>query len=584
MLGRLKYLLVALILLAGCRQGSVDSPRLVELDSLIAVAPDSAASLLEAIPDDSLPTAADCAYRALLLTQAKYKADIHAYRLDTINLAVDYYADGHDKDKRTRSLLYKGCVMEELPQLDSAMYYYKYAEDMATQSGDTYHCGYALMRQAWMYQCQYDTRCAIDLYRMAFLEYGLWQDYGTGRETPRVNPDSALELCNRAMKLSLEMDKARFDYCNKTLADIYFVKKAYRRSIVFSQAAISSTVDRDVYFHCHQLIAQSFAHLGLPDSSQCYLYKSVPPLSRHDTLMLKNTLSIVAAANNDPQAGDLHMHVMDMADTIVNNSSAKVLEQAAFDYMHSSAAMKHHDLSRKLSMGLALLAFSLVLLAVVVMLIHRKRSCLANENLQLTSKLEQKTSEISSYQRSAASLSGQIQTLEKSNEELSQQVKEKQMLLARADSELSQLREALAISSLSARDEVRAQDRTRRLEVLSEEVRRQAIAHTQAIKTLSNSPVEIKRMMRQHFDKEYCLRLQMLADVLYPKLMSNVNNAMTPLDDDEVVVACMHFLNFPSKVIGAYLGHTSKYSISHKKTLIAEKVFGKNAKISQMAQ
>ena len=111
MLGRLKYLLVALILLAGCRQGGVDSPRLVELDSLIAVAPDSAAALLQAIPADSLPTAADRAYRALLLTQAKYKADIHAYRLDTINLAVTYYADGHDKDKRTRSLLYKGCVM-----------------------------------------------------------------------------------------------------------------------------------------------------------------------------------------------------------------------------------------------------------------------------------------------------------------------------------------------------------------------------------------------------------------------------------------------------------------------------------------
>ena len=589
---RLLIVMMVCVLLAGCRQQQADLPRLVELDSLIAVAPDSAAALLEAIPADSLPTAADRAYRALLLTQAKYKADIHAYRLDTINLAVDYFADGHDKDKRTRSLLYKGCVMEELPQLDSAMYYYKYAEDMATQSGDTYHCGYALMRQAWMYQCQYDTRCAIDLYRMAQIAFEACHDndltlqtlYTTASLYITINPDSALELCNRAMKLSLEMDKARFDYCNKTLADIYFVKKAYRRSIVFSQAAISSTVDRDVYFHCHQLIAQSFAHLGLPDSSQCYLYKSVPPLSRHDTLMLKNTLSIVAAANNDPQAGDLHMHVMDMADTIVNNSSAKVLEQAAFDYMHSSAAMKHHDLSRKLSMGLALLAFSLVLLAVVVMLIHRKRSCLANENLQLTSKLEQKTSEISSYQRSAASLSGQIQTLEKSNEELSQQVKEKQMLLARADSELSQLREALAISSLSARDEVRAQDRTRRLEVLSEEVRRQAIAHTQAIKTLSNSPVEIKRMMRQHFDKEYCLRLQMLADVLYPKLMSNVNNAMTPLDDDEVVVACMHFLNFPSKVIGAYLGHTSKYSISHKKTLIAEKVFGKNAKISQMAQ
>jgi len=67
---------VCALLLAGCRQQQADLPRLVELDSLIAVSPDSAAALLEAIPADSLPTAADCAYRALLLTQAKYKADI----------------------------------------------------------------------------------------------------------------------------------------------------------------------------------------------------------------------------------------------------------------------------------------------------------------------------------------------------------------------------------------------------------------------------------------------------------------------------------------------------------------------------
>ena len=55
---------ISLVLLAGCRQQQADLPRLVELDSLIAVAPDSAAALLEAIPDDSLPTAAcsGCTY------------------------------------------------------------------------------------------------------------------------------------------------------------------------------------------------------------------------------------------------------------------------------------------------------------------------------------------------------------------------------------------------------------------------------------------------------------------------------------------------------------------------------------------
>ena len=68
--------LASLFLLAGCRQGVGDSPGLVELDSLIAAAPDSAAARLAAWPADSLRTAADRAYHALLLTQARYKAYI----------------------------------------------------------------------------------------------------------------------------------------------------------------------------------------------------------------------------------------------------------------------------------------------------------------------------------------------------------------------------------------------------------------------------------------------------------------------------------------------------------------------------
>ena len=67
---------VCALLLAGCRQQQADLPRLVELDSLIAVSPDSAAALLEAIPADSLRDPENRANHALLLTQAKYKADI----------------------------------------------------------------------------------------------------------------------------------------------------------------------------------------------------------------------------------------------------------------------------------------------------------------------------------------------------------------------------------------------------------------------------------------------------------------------------------------------------------------------------
>ncbi|MBR6431768.1 MAG: tetratricopeptide repeat protein, partial [Muribaculaceae bacterium] len=67
--------MIILLLLISCRQERAVSPRLVELDSLIAVAPDSAAAQLAAIPADSLINPENRAYHALLTTQAKYKAD-----------------------------------------------------------------------------------------------------------------------------------------------------------------------------------------------------------------------------------------------------------------------------------------------------------------------------------------------------------------------------------------------------------------------------------------------------------------------------------------------------------------------------
>ena len=125
---------LTLLLLIGCHHNRAVSPRLVELDSLIAVAPDSAAALLEAIPSDSLFDTENRAYHALLLTQARYKAYIPATSDSTINIALAHYHDDGDYDRRIRSLIYKGCVMTELNQPDSAVYWFKAAETAASPS------------------------------------------------------------------------------------------------------------------------------------------------------------------------------------------------------------------------------------------------------------------------------------------------------------------------------------------------------------------------------------------------------------------------------------------------------------------
>ena len=203
-------ILVLALLLAGCRQAAVEQARLVALDSLIAVSPDSAAALLEAYPDDSLRTAGDRAYRALLLTQARSKAYIPATGDSLISMAVEHYADGHDPDKRTRSLLYKGCVLEEMSRLDSAMYCYKAAEDCATRSGDTYHRGYALMREASLYHDLYEFPRAISLYRMALECFQTTRHDRLGLQVlcaisslyVTSEPDSAMLFAQKAMQMS----------------------------------------------------------------------------------------------------------------------------------------------------------------------------------------------------------------------------------------------------------------------------------------------------------------------------------------------------------------------------------------------
>lgn len=92
-----------------------DRVSLVGIDSLIMQNPDSACELLAAYTADSLTTDDDRAYHALLTTIAHYKAYRPASSDSTINIAVNHYDhDGANPDHRMRSLLYKGCVMEEL--------------------------------------------------------------------------------------------------------------------------------------------------------------------------------------------------------------------------------------------------------------------------------------------------------------------------------------------------------------------------------------------------------------------------------------------------------------------------------------
>ena len=123
---------LCLTCLAGCGNSGYDR-RLVDADSLMAVSPDSARAVLRAIDADRL-SRADRAYHALLSTQAAYKCFDSIPSTATIDRAVDYFSSGSDREKLTRSLIYKGAVIEDLGNKTEAIRLYKLAEAEADTS------------------------------------------------------------------------------------------------------------------------------------------------------------------------------------------------------------------------------------------------------------------------------------------------------------------------------------------------------------------------------------------------------------------------------------------------------------------
>ena len=220
----------------GCDDMPRYDGRLTAADSLIHDHADSALTMLEALAPSDLATEGDRAYHDLLLTQARYKCYKPATTDSAINRALAYYrAHPNEREKLTRAYIYKGTVMEELGHPDSAMFYYKTAESIAS-SDDYFNLGYINLRIAEIYQSYYyNDSAVIARMRVANKYFELLSDtnylitaIGTqGLYEERLGKDSSRFYLQKAVSLGkATKSDNRFFYQSK-LAGSYFYDHEY---------------------------------------------------------------------------------------------------------------------------------------------------------------------------------------------------------------------------------------------------------------------------------------------------------------------------------------------------------------------
>ena len=235
------------MLLAGCVR-SGDS-RLALADSLIDEQADSAYMVLKGINACELTHNSDRAYYALLYTQAQYN-NLDSIASDSlINIAVDYYADNHNRELYTRTLIYKGAVMQELGKEQEAMEWYKRAEDNASPD-DYMNLGQANLRIAVLYSLNYtDNRVIIEKYKQALYnfqkagskQYQVMCLSSIGGELRNINIDSAIIYLEKSIQLSKELDNSFLLYRSSAmLTRAYFSKNDFKRSKDLALAFINT--------------------------------------------------------------------------------------------------------------------------------------------------------------------------------------------------------------------------------------------------------------------------------------------------------------------------------------------------------
>ena len=125
-------ILTLLLILAttSCQHYTAITSVFAEAESLMYTHPDSALTLLQAIPNPEQLTGRAQADYALLLTQAKSRNQIWATSDSLIRIAVDYYQNSDEMEQKAKSLLYLADVMMDMERYADATLPLKQAEEL----------------------------------------------------------------------------------------------------------------------------------------------------------------------------------------------------------------------------------------------------------------------------------------------------------------------------------------------------------------------------------------------------------------------------------------------------------------------
>jgi hypothetical protein len=522
------FLFIAVILLLSCCTRGRYSARLVAADSLMNAHPDSAYAILKSISPDTLPSKGDRAYYALLFTQAMYK-NYDTIRSDSlINIAVNFFSDNHDREKYTRSLIYKGAALNDMEDFLGAMYSYKAAEANA-DSTDYENKGQVNLRMAVLYKAmEFDNNIPLEKYKKSLLNF---EKSGNKKYQQKCSnsigciyrifsSDSAYKYLFHALKLSKELGDSCAIYINiSSLARAYWADSMYEKCKDYAVFAINNgkqyMTDQDCYYDA----AYSYAKLGKIDSAEYYFNQIKVGSTIEDKVSREYTLMQILRAKGDYKSALEHyLKSESMLNSFTHNPVHSQLLFFERQYDNQKNELEKAKSSKE---KVLIIASSIILLLIAWIIIVRKRAQMRNYQ-ELITRLQE----------------------EKSESKIS--------LLQNIDKE-SKLQSILQNQIVNIRDLI---DLSFRYE--------------------SKPSVFIKlfheKMKYTKLPDSFWLDLRHYVNLCHNNVLTEIHGRFPSLNDDEMNLICLLCCDFSYIEITICMGYTNAHYVNNKKARIARKM------------
>ncbi len=363
--------------------GRSTDKRLVLADTLMWTNPDSSLAILESINRDSLQGDENQAYYALLLTQAQFRCIGNCTNDSLINFALDYYSDNHNRERYTRSLLYKGAYYEfNTKQPVEAIKWYKQAENNA-DSTDYRNLAQINFRMGMLYYNNYaSNNLDLNKFQLAAHYYGILKDkrmlvqslHYCGNLLRITDINEAKKCYDKALSTARELkDTINIYRLDASYALMYIKDSLYAQAkkYILEAYRLNNRFEENNNYYMLSLI---YANQKDLDSAEYFI--SLPDKSQntaYDSLMMYKALREIALRENDiPQYRKFDKQYYRISDSLEHNEIKYKLHDSEQEFDKSTKSEASTSLGKKKKI-ISLLIGLLLLISVVYLLLYLKK-------------------------------------------------------------------------------------------------------------------------------------------------------------------------------------------------------------------